>query len=153
MWASHMPAYAINWLSPDAAGESPMFQRQRGYFTKPVCALSWLHLSHQGQPQLPVPCRWHHLPFPPVNHIPRTHSNITPGSEQTQPKAEIPFITSAVRSPFRNTFFHVNPVPKRGGVGCADPETVLRMLLPPVYHRTPHLAHGQAVTALRQQAL
>lgn len=97
--------------------------------------------------------RWHQLPCPPVNRVPRTHPNITPGSERTQPKQKYLSSRQQCGPHLETLFFHVNPVPKRGGVGCADPETVLRMLLPPVYHRTPHLAHGQAVTALRQQAL
>ncbi|CAN8197383.1 unnamed protein product [Coccothraustes coccothraustes] len=86
-----------------------------------------------------------------VSHV-RT-PNITPGSERTQPKQKYLSSRQQCAPHLETLFFHVNPVPKRGGVGCADPETVLRMLLPPVYHRTPHLAHGQAVTALRQQAL
>lgn len=146
MWASHMPAYAINWLSPDAAGESPTLQRQDGASTQPACALSWLLLSL-------VPCQVTPPPISTCSPCPTYAPHHRTRLRANSAKAEIPFITSAVRSPFRNVFFHVNPVPKRGGVGCADPETVLRMLLPPVYHRTLHLARGQAVTALWQQAL
>lgn len=144
MWATHIPAHAINCLSPDAAGESPPVQRQAAAFNQP--ALSPSEISHQGQPVPGTTTSHIHL-FAKVNHIPHLHPKIPPGSEQTQPKQK--YLSSCQQcSPhletFSFTFIQCQNVMMC--VCCADPGMLLRMLLPPVYHQASHLAYGHATT-------